>query len=144
MKKTNHLKYLRNAFLTIVTAGILSTGVALAGGPASDKTGSEINNRDNNTINSNPSQTISAADPGDALPVYGNWKTFTTKDGLPSDHTYAVRIDGDRVWVGTHDGLALYENGKWRTFTTKDGLPHNGVIAIDIDKETGDLWIGTL
>ena len=43
------------------------------------------------------------------MPVYGNWKTFTTKDGLPSDKAYAVRIDGDRVLVGTHDGLAVYE-----------------------------------
>jgi hypothetical protein len=49
------------------------------------------------------------------MPVYGNWKTFTQKDGLPSDHAYTVRIDGDRVLVGTHDGLAVYENGKWRT-----------------------------
>ena len=39
----------------------------------------------------------------------------------------AVRIDGKRVLVGTHDGLAVYEDGKWKTYTTKDGLAHNGV-----------------
>jgi len=77
-------------------------------------------------------------------PVYGNWKNFTEKDGLPSDHTYAVRIDGDRVLVGTHDGLAVYENGSWKTYTTKDGLAHNGIVSIDVSKETGDVWIGTL
>ncbi len=32
------------------------------------------------------------------MPVYGNWKNFTTKDGLPSDKVYCVRIDGDRCW----------------------------------------------
>jgi hypothetical protein len=79
-----------------------------------------------------------------AMPVYGHWRNFTTKDGLPSDHAYTVRIDGDRVLVGTHDGLAVYENNKWRTYTTKDGLAHNGVISIDVSELTGDAWIGTL
>jgi ligand-binding sensor domain-containing protein len=78
------------------------------------------------------------------MPVYGRWKNFTTRDGLPSDHAYCVRIDGERVLVGTHEGLAVYENGKWKTLTTKDGLPHNGVITIDVSEITGDVWIGTL
>jgi ligand-binding sensor domain-containing protein len=80
----------------------------------------------------------------DEMPVYGHWRNFTTKDGLPSDHAYTVRIDGDRVLVGTHDGLSEYKNGKWKTYTTKDGLAHNGVVSIDVNKQTGDVWIGTL
>ena len=78
------------------------------------------------------------------MPVYGHWRNFTTKDGLPSDHVYCVRIDGDRVLAGTHDGLAVYEKGKWTTYTTKDGLAHNGVVSIDVSDITGDIWIGTL
>lgn len=78
------------------------------------------------------------------MPVYGKWRNFTTKDGLPSDKTYSVRIDDDRVLVGTHDGLAVYENEKWRTYTTEDGLAHNGVVSIDVSELTGDVWIGTL
>lgn len=78
------------------------------------------------------------------MPVYGNWKNFTEKDGLLSDHTYAVRIDGDRVLVGTHHGLSVYENGNWRTYTTEDGLAHNGVVSVDVSVSTGDVWIGTL
>jgi ligand-binding sensor domain-containing protein len=78
------------------------------------------------------------------MPVYGNWRNFTSKDGLPSDKAYTVRIDGKRVLVGTHDGLAVYENGKWNTYTTKDGLAHNGVVSIDVSELTGDVWIGTL
>ena len=35
------------------------------------------------------------------MPEYGNWKTFTTKDGLPANKVYCVRADGDRVWIGT-------------------------------------------
>ena len=80
----------------------------------------------------------------DKVPVYGHWRNFTTKDGLPSDHAYCVRIDGNRVLAGTHDGMAVYENGKWKTYTTKDGLPHNGVVSIDVSEQTGDVWIGTL
>lgn len=80
----------------------------------------------------------------DTMPVYGNWRTFTEKDGLPSDKCYTVRIDGDRVLVGTHHGLAVYEKGKWHTYTTEDGLAHNGVVSIDVSAVTGDVWIGTL
>ena len=78
------------------------------------------------------------------VPVYGHWKNFTMKDGLPSDKAYCVRIDGERVLVGTHDGMAVYEKGKWRAYTTKDGLPHNGIVSIDVSELTGDVWIGTL
>jgi len=78
------------------------------------------------------------------VPVYSNWRTFTTKDGLPSDKAYTVRIDGERVLVGTHDGMAVYENEKWKTYTTEDGLAHNGVVSIDVDELTGDVWIATL
>ncbi|MEA3461130.1 MAG: hypothetical protein U9R49_04560, partial [Bacteroidota bacterium] len=35
------------------------------------------------------------------MPVYGNWETFTTKNGLPANKVYCVRADGDRVWIGT-------------------------------------------
>ena len=78
------------------------------------------------------------------LPIYGQWKTFTTKEGLPSNKAYCIRIDGSRVLVGTHDGLAVFDKGKWQTYTTKEGLAHNGILAIDVDKLTGDVWIGTM
>ena len=78
------------------------------------------------------------------IPVYGNWKTFTMDDGLPGDRCYAVRIYGDRVFVGTHHGLAVYEDGKWKTYTTEDGLAHNGVASVDVSVATGDIWIATL
>ncbi len=79
-----------------------------------------------------------------SVPTFGNWHSYTKHDGLPADKAYCVRIDGDRVWVGTSGGLALFENGKWKTYTVVDGLAHNYVIAIDISELTGDLWIGTM
>ena len=78
------------------------------------------------------------------MPIYGNWQNFTSIDGLPVDKTYCVKIDGERVLVGTHEGLAVYEAGKWRTYTTEDGIAHNGVLAIDVSEQTGDVWIGTM
>jgi ligand-binding sensor domain-containing protein len=80
----------------------------------------------------------------DPIPLYGNWKTFNSKNGLPGDKAYCVKIDGDRVLVGTHEGLSVYENGKWKTYTTEDGLAHNGVLAIDVSELTGDVWLGTM
>ncbi|MEK7282386.1 MAG: hypothetical protein AAB249_01135, partial [Acidobacteriota bacterium] len=78
------------------------------------------------------------------LAPYARWETFTRRDGLPSDRVFAVRIDGERVWAGTTEGLALYEKGRWRAYGTADGLPHRVVLALDVSPRTGDLWIGTM
>ena len=91
------------------------------------------------TLDSDKSKTNKSS-----IPIYGNWKNFTTKNGLPGDKAYCVKIDGNRVLVGTHEGLAVYENGKWETYTTKDGIAHNGILAIDVSELTGDVWLGTM
>jgi ligand-binding sensor domain-containing protein len=72
------------------------------------------------------------------------WENFTIANGLPNDHVFCVLVDGSRIWAGTEDGLALYENGKWKVFTTKDGLAHRAVLSLALDKETGDVWAGTM
>jgi ligand-binding sensor domain-containing protein len=77
--------------------------------------------------------------------VYTKWKHFTKADGLPNDHIFSVKADGNNVWVGTEDGLALIDKkaGKVvKTWTEKDGLPWRVVTAIDVDKVTGDVWLG--
>jgi len=40
----------------------------------------------------------SAASAPAALRVYDTWRNYTTRDGLPSDKAYAVRVAGGRVW----------------------------------------------
>jgi ligand-binding sensor domain-containing protein len=72
------------------------------------------------------------------------WENFTTANGLPDDHVFCVLIDGDRVWAGTENGLALYEGGRWKTFRPTDGLAHRVVLSLALDKRTGDLWVGTM
>jgi len=54
----------------------------------------------------------SPASPVQAPPlpyVYTKWKQFTTADGLPNDHIFAVKAHGNKVWVGTEDGLACLD-----------------------------------
>ena len=80
----------------------------------------------------------------EGMPIYGNWKTYSKKDGLPSDKIYAVRVDEDRVWVGTSQGLALLEHGTWTVYKEEDGLAHRGVLAIDVSPITGDIWVATM
>ncbi|HVZ17982.1 MAG TPA: hypothetical protein VG897_12740, partial [Terriglobales bacterium] len=72
------------------------------------------------------------------------WENFTTANGLPNDHVFCVLVDGSRIWAGTEDGLALYENGKWKVYSTKDGLAHRAVLSLALDPETGDVWAGTM
>ncbi len=72
------------------------------------------------------------------------FENFTTANGLPDNHVYAVLVDGDRIWAGTDNGLGLYQDGKWRTYSTKDGLAHRAVLSLALDKRTGDVWAGTM
>ncbi len=72
------------------------------------------------------------------------FENFTTANGLPDNHVYSVLVDGERIWAGTENGLAVYENHAWKTYTTKDGLAHRAVLSLALDKRTGDVWAGTM
>jgi ligand-binding sensor domain-containing protein len=78
-----------------------------------------------------------------ALPRF-RFENFTTANGLPDNHVFAVLVDGDRIWAGTDNGLGVYENGKWKTYNTRDGLAHRAVLSLALDKRTGDVWAGTM
>ncbi len=77
------------------------------------------------------------------MPRY-RFENFTTANGLPDNHVFAVLVDGERIWAGTENGLAVYENHAWKTYTTKDGLAHRAVISLALDSRTGDVWAGTM
>jgi len=144
--KMNSFKYFITAIILIV---IVVAGLIIIKKPVRDEKPEKKDNQSltgipPNTSDTSPGNSSSVIKEARAMPVYGHWRNFTSKDGLPSDKAYTVRIDGNRVLVGTHDGLAVYENDKWHTYTTKDGLAHNGVVSIDVSQLTGDVWIGTL
>src|ERR1700751_3844986 len=77
------------------------------------------------------------------MPLF-RWENFTVANGLPDNHVFCVLVDGDRIWAGTENGLALYRDGKWKVYTTADGLAHRAVLSLALDKETGDVWAGTM
>jgi ligand-binding sensor domain-containing protein len=77
------------------------------------------------------------------MPMF-RFENYTTANGLPDDHIYAVLVDGERIWAGTENGLAVYENHAWKTYNTKDGLAHRAVLSLALDKRTGDVWAGTM
>ena len=72
------------------------------------------------------------------------WQNYTVENGLPDNRVYCVAVDGERVWAGTDNGLALYEKGAWKTFTVADGLAHRAVLSLALDKRSHDLWIATM
>jgi len=72
------------------------------------------------------------------------WENYTTAAGMPDAKVFCVAVDGNRVWAGTEDGLALIENGKVvKVYKPEDGLAHRAVMGVAVDKATGDLWIAT-
>ncbi len=77
------------------------------------------------------------------MPKY-RWENFTTANGLPDNHVYCVLVDGNRIWAGTENGLAKYEDGKWTVLRPADGLAHRAVLNLALDKRTGDLWVATM
>jgi ligand-binding sensor domain-containing protein len=76
--------------------------------------------------------------------VYKYWESFHREDGLPADKVYSIAVDGDRIWAGTENGLALYESGKWTTLNVKDGLAYPAILSVALDPASGDLWLGTM
>jgi len=70
--------------------------------------------------------------PAPQMPEF-RFENFTTANGLPDNHVFAVLVDGDRIWAGTENGLAVYENHSWKTYTTKDGLAHRAVLSLALD-----------
>ncbi|HEX8376729.1 MAG TPA: two-component regulator propeller domain-containing protein [Pedobacter sp.] len=69
----------------------------------------------------------------------------TVKGSISYNIINAVFKDSaGRIWVGTYDGLNLYNpvNQSFKTYYVTDGLPHNSIMAITEDSH-GNLWIST-
>ena len=77
------------------------------------------------------------------MPLF-RWENFTIANGLPDNHVFCVLVDGTRIWVGTENGLGLYENGAWKVYRPVDGMAHQAVLSLAVDKRTGDVWAGTM
>ena len=56
--------------------------------------------------------------------LFASWQAFHKEsDGLPDNRIRSLRVDGERLWVGTMGGVALHANGRWQAWTGEDGAP---------------------
>lgn len=75
--------------------------------------------------------------------IYTRWETFHVEDGLPNNKVIAVAVQGNKVWAGTDDGLALYDGKRFTCWGPKDGLAYKVVSSLAVDEKRNILWIGT-
>ena len=85
-----------------------------------------------------------ATDNGLGLYENGNWKTYTTKDGLAHRAVLSLALDkrtGD-VWAGTMGGLSRISGGRIDTFTQlNSGLSNDVVYGVSVEGE--HVWVAT-
>ncbi len=71
--------------------------------------------------------------------------SYSTKDGLPSNWITALIQDSrGYLWIGTSEGLSVYDGATFVNYTTADGLSNNFIWALKESKShPGTIWIGT-
>jgi ligand-binding sensor domain-containing protein/signal transduction histidine kinase len=67
-------------------------------------------------------------------------RTYTTRDGLPSDELLALlRARDGSLWIGSAAGAVRFRNGKFETFGSDSGLGGEIVISLHEDRR-GRIW----
>jgi ligand-binding sensor domain-containing protein len=74
----------------------------------------------------------------------GQWTTYTTANGLPSNGIRSLFVDSyNRLYVSTYAGLAVFNGWQWENMTqTNSTLPHADVRFVVQDGD-GNYIIGT-
>lgn len=73
-----------------------------------------------------------------------NLVNYSIDDGLPSSQIYGfTKDDNGLLWMGTDNGLCLFDSEETEVFTTKDGLPENVILELKKDAN-GKIWGKTL
>lgn len=81
------------------------------------------------------------------LKVVGHFSRNSDKP-LISDYIRVLKSDGyGRLWIGTYDGLSIYENltgkfSEYRHNENPNSLSHDSIWSVFIDNQNG-VWIGT-
>jgi CheY-like chemotaxis protein/signal transduction histidine kinase len=69
---------------------------------------------------------------------------YTTEDGLAGESVSTLMQDRrNRIWVGTSNGLNLFQNGVFRTQSIK-GLAGSKHITALGEAQDGTIWVGTI
>ncbi|MBL4654844.1 MAG: PAS domain S-box protein, partial [Bacteroidia bacterium] len=79
-----------------------------------------------------------------------SFENYLIKDGLVDEDVNVILTDkNNRIWVGTNNGLSIYDpsaeltgGAKFYNYTTEDGLPGK-VIRTLFEDDMGNIWIGT-
>ena len=56
---------------------------------------------------------------------------YLTRDESLFDHVTALAYNHDHVYLGTVNGMFVFDGGSWKTLTIEDGLPGNVVTSLD-------------
>lgn len=73
----------------------------------------------------------------------GTFRTFSTRDGLPSNELQAaVEDDQGVLWIATASGLSAYDGTQFTNYSTDQGLPSNWINDLLVSAD-GSLWIAT-
>lgn len=77
------------------------------------------------------------------------WTVYTKADGLPDNHIQAIAADGTRLWVGTPNGVMLFETNfnNWIPIVNVPQLINNATEEIPdiraIAANSKEVWVGT-
>jgi ligand-binding sensor domain-containing protein len=71
----------------------------------------------------------------------GEWRSFTTADGLPADEVRALAWAFDSVWAATANGVGRFNGEDWQKFDSASGLASDDVYTLAVAPD-GKLWIG--
>jgi signal transduction histidine kinase/ligand-binding sensor domain-containing protein len=73
---------------------------------------------------------------------YAISRSLARKNGLAADDVNSLaRTANGQVWIGTREGLSLYDGHSIRSYTRNNGLPDPYFRELYVDRE-GDLWAG--
>ena len=73
-----------------------------------------------------------------------DWEVYTTSDGLVNDTVLSVvRDNSDQWWIGTANGISMYDESQWVSYTTEE-YDMSGkaakYLALDTD---GSVWMAS-
>ncbi len=86
---------------------------------------------------------LAATDGGVAILQGGVWKSYKQDWGIFGTHVTALAEGKDGIWIGTRNGIALWQNGELKPVPWLEQMPSKTVHQL-IEDHSGVLWIATL
>ena len=70
------------------------------------------------------------------------FRNFTTQDGLPGNFILSIEEDhSGGLWIGTNDGLSLFDGKKFLNFSRINGLKSKFIFSLEAAQDHS-LWVG--